>query len=641
MEFYVRLANTYPRLVNLAVGPPGVRFKQSSMPFVQMENISHFLRACQSPPVNLQPHDIFQTVALYESKDPAQVLVCLGAFSRRAHVIQPNKFPNAIGGKNKSGLMSPQSTGGYSASNTKYPRARGTSNVSETSSTTSYPASQALGGRDSPSTFSDSKASTSTNSGLPRSPPSGVSSWSKRTDEGATTPAWNIHQYGYMGGASQGNQGITFGGRRQITTPGPKVPSLAEKERKRREAEAEAEGLRLQAEEAEHKRRVEREAEEERDRIAEEQRWAEETSRQRELDRKKAEEEKRNWEAEEMKWRDEEEARVREEKEAEARLEKERQRKRATSDARLRGQFLNQYQAEQRQLPTRPDDEDLERRAERERVKELERELEKAKEREQQYERERQERLQLDRERHALESHDMNVRRKDEAVRDRSRSRIKALPSAPSHSHRNSEDSWRTSERDYLRQEWSNHHESFAQPSENPASPQPPRPLPIPKTAEPVKPESRPSEPTPALPSRPLPNPATYTAPSPSPLSFQRPTSTSPSKSPFQRPPSSPTKISTPLSTKPISPFSKPPSSLLSREMELERLRQQEWEEKQKETKSAAERGVRNGGSGPGESWDVNQYGYVGGDSQNRGGVGLGVSGPRRQIIGPREMGGK
>lgn len=617
------------------------------MPFVQMENISHFLRACQSPPLSLQPHDVFQTVALYEAKDPAQVLVCIGSFSRRAHAIQPSKFPSVIGGKNKCGPMSPQSTGEYSAGNAKHSRARGMSNVSEASSTLSNLGSQVLGGQRSPSAFSDSKASTSINGGVPKSPPSNVSSWSKRTDEVATTPAWNIHQYGYMGGASQGNQGITFGGRRQITTPGPKVPNLAEKERKRREDEAEAEKLRLQAEEAEYKRRVEREAEEEMERIAEEQRWAEETRRQREVDRKKAEEEKRKWEVEEKKWREEEEARVREEKEAETRLEKERQRKRGNSDARLRGQFLSHYQAEQRQLPIRPDDEDLERRAERERVKELEMELEMAKEREQRYERERQERLQFDKERQVLESHDMNVRRKEESARERSRSRNRALPPAPSHSHKSSEDSWRASERDYLRQEWSNHHkESFGQPShpqsEDLSPPQPPRPLPTPNATEIPIPESRPSAPTPASASRPLPDPATYTAPipSPSPLAFQRPTSTLPSKSPFQRPPSSPSK-STPPSTKPVSPFNKPPSSLLSREMELERLRQQEWEEKQKEAKTAAERGVRDGGIGPGESWDVNQYGYMGGDSQNRGGVGLGVSGPRRQIIGPRQMGGK
>ena len=31
----------------MALPPPGVKFKASAMPFVQMENISHFLRACE------------------------------------------------------------------------------------------------------------------------------------------------------------------------------------------------------------------------------------------------------------------------------------------------------------------------------------------------------------------------------------------------------------------------------------------------------------------------------------------------------------------------------------------------------------------------------------------------------------------
>ncbi len=246
------------------------------MPFVQMENISHFLRACQQPPISLQSHDIFQTVDLYESKDPAQVLQCIAAFSRQAHAVQPSRFPTALGGvKNKGGSVTPQSTGGSASAGTtprQYGRVRGSSTTSETSSATSYATSQAspqaIGGRGSPARAFET-TSPQSNGGSA----SGVSSWSKRQDEGATTPAWNIHQYGYMGGASQGNQGITFGGRRQITSPAPKVPSLAEKERKRKEQELEAERLRLQAEETEHKRRVEREAEEEREKAAEERRW--------------------------------------------------------------------------------------------------------------------------------------------------------------------------------------------------------------------------------------------------------------------------------------------------------------------------------------------------------------------------------
>ena len=71
--------------------------------------------------------------------------------------------------------------------------------------------------------------------------------------------------------------------------------------------------------------------------------------------------------------------------------------------------------------------------------------------------------------------------------------------------------------------------------------------------------------------------------------------------------------------------------------MELERQRQREWEESQAATREAAATGKKEDGFGPkGESWDVHQYGYLGGDSQNRGGPGLGG---RRQLVGPREMG--
>ncbi|KAH0035108.1 hypothetical protein KCU72_g10655, partial [Aureobasidium melanogenum] len=76
--------------------------------------------------------------------------------------------------------------------------------------------------------------------------------------------------------------------------------------------------------------------------------------------------------------------------------------------------------------------------------------------------------------------------------------------------------------------------------------------------------------------------------------------------------------------------------SLLEREMERERERQREWEANQQATKEVAK--DLSQGSGAGQSWDIHQYGYMGGDSQNRGsssGSGIGFGG-RRQIIGPR-----
>lgn len=576
IRYLIPLLITCSRLANLASGGPGIRYKESRMPFVQMENISHFLRACQLPPLNLQTHDVFQTVDLYEAKDPAQVLQCIVAFSRRAHAIQPSRFVSEIGGKIRSGYMSPQSTGGRSL-----PRPRDPSNTSDVSSTT---LNLGVKGRASPTK--------SLNGGF-SSPPSGsVSSWSKKADEGATTPAWNIHQYGYMGGASQGNQGITFGGRRQITTPAPKVPSLAEKERIRRGKAAEAERLQAIVDEAEHKRRLQQEAAEERDRAAEEQRLVEEAGWQRERQQAILKEEQRSREADTRKWQDAEQARVIAEREAESSIDNERQRTRAVSDARLNGQFLSQYQAEQRQLPSLPGVQGRERAAEPARV---ERPLFSSN---------------ITPTYSHLQEHDLPAHFENASPHNELLKSSRPLPRAPSRSQRLSDQSWKPDdERDFLRGEWKSHNDNSSPSprdlnSESPSPPpQPPRPLPIPKHS-------------------PLPtNPST-----PSPFHHQsRPLPPSPTKSSYTPPlkPSFPTK----------------PSGLLAREMELDRLRQQEWEESQKKVATATVLASSDGstareGTRPGEgAWDVNQYGYLGGDNQNRGGPGLGG---RRQIFGPR-----
>jgi hypothetical protein len=78
--------------------------------------------------------------------------------------------------------------------------------------------------------------------------------------------------------------------------------------------------------------------------------------------------------------------------------------------------------------------------------------------------------------------------------------------------------------------------------------------------------------------------------------------------------------------------------SLLEREMERERERQREWEREQKETAERKKSEASAGGDAAGASWDVNQYGYTGGDSMNKGSsAGSGIAmGGRRQIIGPR-----
>lgn len=610
------LADICGRLVNLVSDGPGVRYKQSSMPFVQMENISHFLRVCQSPPLNLQPHDLFQTVDLYEAKDPAQVLQCIGAFSRRAHVVQPTIFKRAIGGKNK-GVMSPQSTGGNNPGGGGFSRAGGFSDTDNTLSALPNPGAPRNA---SPALRTEPSKSTPVNGGLASSSSPGVSSWSKRTDEAATTPAWNIHQYGYMGGASQGNQGISFGGRRQITTPAPQVPSLAEKERRRREADAETERLRVQAEEAERKRLVEIEAEEKRSQEAEERRRQEAMLREKQDEALADDERRQREEAETSRESHKDSQRIRAEKSSASmdgniavKSRKETEQRSGGRDARLRGQFLSQYQAEQRKLPPIPGSQGLPPTAERRRIQELEQELERARQNEEA--KQRASATEFDGPRQHFSHSDYQASsglgtEEPGSLRQDSHepfnSQPRPLPSLPPASRKDSREDghedgdapWDATERDYLRHEWAAHQRK-AQPAfdvdSHSSQPQfkPSRPLPTPQTL------------APSLPVRPLPIPQ-------------------------ESPPRA------------IPQFSSKPSSLLAREMERDRIRQQEWEEAQQATSLAAAKRLKDGERGgvagidSGDAgWDVNQYGYLGGDNQNRGGPGLGF-GARRQIIGPR-----
>ena len=651
------------------------------MPFVQMENISHFLRACQAPPLNLQPHDVFLTVDLFEQKDPAQVLQCISAFSRVANKVQPSKFPSVIGPKARGGVVSPQGTGGLVGGGSYGNRTRGASIASNTTSAYNP------GGRVTPNKTGDNVSgrwSPTKQDRLQLSPrPGSTTSWSNKKDEGATAPAWNIAQYGYMGGASQGSMGVSFGGRRQITSAGPHVPSLAEKEKKRREQEAEEERMRLAAEEA---RRREQEAEEERGRQEEEERWAEE---ERKL-KAKAAEEKKKWEEDERRGKEEEERRKKEEAEAEAeaRRAKERLAARNTSDSRLQGQFLSQYQAEQgrNDKSTSPGPSA--------RIAELEKELEEARKREAEYQREREERRKA-RGHQTTENLDLQNR-----IKDRSRSRPRA--------RRDSEESWIPDEREYLRREWKKQHPGEeltpqsrpAHTSEELAPPPPPRPtqhaelpppmpprqpsqykdmepavsrpLPVPTPSErlePVKLVSNTTGPS----SRPLPNPKAYKSPpqkqaAPAPLPSvdgagaapapqsrtdrflssnpapkqEQPKTTYSSEignfdSTAERDAEDRRRMASQTKTKAGGWASK---SLLEREMENERQRQKEWEEGQKATAAAAKNVPKDGGvdgigGGIGGRWDVNQWtGYTGGDGQNKGNQGIGAG--RRQIVGPR-----
>lgn len=68
------------QLINKIWGNDSVKFKTSNLAFVQMENIEKFLNFCKVQGV---PQDeLFQTIDLYEGKDPYQVIMSLQSLSR-------------------------------------------------------------------------------------------------------------------------------------------------------------------------------------------------------------------------------------------------------------------------------------------------------------------------------------------------------------------------------------------------------------------------------------------------------------------------------------------------------------------------------------------------------------------------------
>ena len=194
-----------------------------------------------------------------------------------------------------------------------------------------------------------------------------------------------------MGGASQGNQGIAFGARRQITSQAPSVPSLAEKERMRKQKAEEEFRLQREREEEVERKRRDVEAEEQRARMEEEQRWEEETRKHRDEERRRMEEQKRQWAEQERRWTEEEEVRRREDAELQAATKKSKtppEKPRVPSSGILRGQTLSEYQREQAAANGAAEDETPEQR----RVRELEKQLEEARERERLYQTEREQR---------------------------------------------------------------------------------------------------------------------------------------------------------------------------------------------------------------------------------------------------------
>lgn len=583
------------KLINLAVSP-GVKYKASSMPFVQMENISHFLRACEMPPLSLPAHDRFLTVDLYEKKDPAQVLQCIAAFSRRANQVNPSVFRTTIGAKSKGGTMSPDTTGPGSSPYT--PRVVGyTTNAprSETSPVTTFnplnKAAYATSGRTSPT-----KTNSLSRGGLATGGP--VSSWSSESDRNNTAPAWNTVQYGSFAGPDQGKLGITYGGRRQITSASPEVPSLAEKEKRLREK---LEQEKRQLAENEARLQAQKEAEEAQAYEEEQRLWQQETQRVRREEELAKQQEDARLAREEQARRD---------REAEERIASSRNRQRTTSDARLNGQFLSQYQASQKPSPPVPQKLEPQMSAEQRRIADLERELADLRHQQQTSSPPQPKRPQ---EHVALDPSMIQADDEDD-VRA-------AFPTRSSNTmHTSHEDDWDASERDYLRKA---HQEYSSIAAERETPPKLPRPNDT---------------------SRPLPDPnahtpntnrtSRYLASNPAPTKVQAAQYT-PSEAAHSTTAEvdaeNARRVASQQKTRAGGWASK---SLLEREMERERERRREWEDSQKATASAA-RDIHEG-SGPGQSWDVHTYGYTGGDSQNRGGPGLGVGGARRQIIGPR-----
>jgi transgelin len=446
-----------------------------------------------------------------------------------------------------------------------------------------------------------------------------VSTWKDSTDENNTAPAWNIHQYGYMGGASQGNLGVVYGARRQITSQGPEVPSLAEKEKRLREK---IEQEKRDAEERQRREQAERDAEnerarqdEERAKLEEERRWAEETRRMREREeqdriieeddrRRKQDAIDRAERAEQQRRLDQEAAATRE---REQRLTGDRTQQRATADFRLNGQFLSQYQADQSRAPTRPLEQ--QKTSEAQRIADLERQLAE------------------------LRASQADPPAAKDTLHQPSLPPRNPSPSLPPRQQQQTshEDDWTSSERDFLKSQ----HQKYTNDPTGDA---------YPTTTSPPTTTSQQQPPQP----RPLPDPSTYSTSHTGTNRTDRFLSSNPAPTPPQPTVSrtqdySSTHEIDSETTRRLHSQTKTRAggwaskSLLEKEMERERERQREWEESQKET-AGRERDVREGGGArSGGSWDVNQYGFTGGDNQGKNvGVGLGVGGARRQIIGPR-----
>ena len=240
-----------------------------------------------------------------------------------------------------------------------------------------------------------------------------ISSWSRKADEGQTAPAWNIHQYGFMGGASQGNQGVVFGAPRQITSPSVNVPSTAEKQARMRQMNEEEEREATNRREAEQRFAAEKlaqiEASEERARIDEHRRFDEEAQKAHVRAREEAEMQRRALDKEREELRNARERELRDvERDKEERRNRDERRRAEEERARQEAEDVRRRSSHVSPPPSLKGNSELDR------IKELEKQLAEAREREHQW-RQRQQSASPPRE-GAIVSPDDSFAEGDEAV---------------------------------------------------------------------------------------------------------------------------------------------------------------------------------------------------------------------------------
>lgn len=133
-----------------------IKWRHSNLPFVQMDQISQFLDFVRQ--YGVPEDELFQTIDLYESRDPAAVYQTLKSLSRYANKKHPKRFP----------VLGPQLVD----KRVPPPIKRKPSHLKSKNSSTSNSNGNGTG--------------------------------------------WSTYEYGYMGGASQGSEHIVFGQRRNI-----------------------------------------------------------------------------------------------------------------------------------------------------------------------------------------------------------------------------------------------------------------------------------------------------------------------------------------------------------------------------------------------------------------------------------------